>query len=199
MDASESPVARIERIERELALPAASTERPTRNVDEGVSITSFSPVPELFEAEETAGEEHSRQPHASSEPPMPPSVARTSVARTAIVQPRMPRVDDFPAIAQDEMRRKAAALAEEGDKGALGLLRKLAQVGLSRRDEEPSGGQGGERAATAARPVPMRNPVQGQAPVQQASHDGLGRAQQPSRPIDEEAMDIPAFLRRKSL
>lgn len=201
-DEPETPAARIDRIERELALPQ---ETEAAGHDEGVSIAPYSPVPELFEADEAEMDmamQAANDPVAS-EPPARPTMAHGATARPRAPQPRMPKVDDFPAIAQDEMRRKAEGAAEDGDKGALGLLKKLAHVGMTpKREEEgapaqPATSQQAPAPAPAApqRPMPQRA-AEPQAP---AGHDGLGRRNAAPRVADDDAMDIPAFLRRKSM
>ncbi|GAB5510889.1 MAG: cell division protein FtsZ [Hyphomicrobiales bacterium] len=200
-DAPETPAARIDRIERELALPQ---EAPQAVHDEGVSIAPYSPVPELFEADEAEMDMALQAVNdpVVSEPPARPTMAHTSAARPRAVHPRMPKVDEFPAIAQDEMRRKAEGATEDGDKGALGLLKKLAHVGMTpKRDDEgavPEQSSAPQQAPVQRapqRPMPQRA-TEPQAP---ASHDGLGRQNAAPRVADDDAMDIPAFLRRKSM
>lgn len=204
-DEPETPAARIDRIERELALPQETAQVAH---DEGVSIAPYSPVPELFEADEAEMDlalQAANDP-AASVPPARPTMAHTSAARPRAVQPRMPKVDEFPAIAQDEMRRKAEGATEDSDKGALGLLKKLAHVGMTpKRDEE-----GAAHAQTSApqhapaqrapqRPLPQRAAEPNTPASAPASHDGLGRQNAAPRVADDDAMDIPAFLRRKSM
>lgn len=201
-DEPETPAARIDRIERELALPQEAA--PAAH-DEGVSIAPYSPVPELFESEEPAMDTHHQPANdpVASEPPAPPSMARTSTARPRAVQPRMPKVDEFPAIAQDEMRRKAEGATEDSDKGALGLLKKLAHVGMApKRDEEataPAQPSAPQQAPVQQRPMPQRAAEPHTPASSPASHDGLGRQTAAPRVADDDAMDIPAFLRRKSM
>jgi cell division protein FtsZ len=201
-DEPETPAARIDRIERELALPQESEQAAH---DEGVSIAPYSPVPELFEADETEMDmamQAANDP-AASEPPARPTMAHASAARPRAPQPRMPKVDDFPAIAQDEMRRKAEGAAEDGDKGALGLLKKLAHVGMTpkREDEEAPAQPSATQQAIAPAPRATQRPMPQRAaePQAPASHDGLGRQNAAPRVADDDAMDIPAFLRRKSM
>lgn len=205
-DEPETPSARIDRIERELALPQEAA--PAAH-DEGVSISPYSPVPELFEADEAEMDmalKAAANDPVTSQPPARPSMAQPSAARPRAVQPRMPKVDEFPAIAQDEMRRKAESAAEEGDKGALGLLKKLAHVGMTpKRDEEGAANTPSSAPAQAPaqrapqRPLPQRAAEPHTPASSPASHDGLGRQAAAPRVADDDAMDIPAFLRRKSM
>jgi cell division protein FtsZ len=198
--APETPAARIDRIERELSLPLEPSTAPA-NEAAAVSIAPFTPVPEQYELEEAMHAEPAPAPQPTQAPQRPAHMTAAAPRSRAHMPsagagaaPRMPSVDEFPAIAQDQMRKKAEAQAAEGDKGALGLLRKLAHVGMPKREDEAV-------APTQAQ-APARAP---QDPA--ASHDGLGRtnpAQQPApqapatRHGEDEAMDIPAFLRRKS-
>ncbi len=198
--APETPAARIDRIERELSLPLEPSPGPVNDAA-AVSIAPFTPVPEQYELEEAMHAEPAPEPQPTQAPQRPAHMTAAAPRSRAHMPsagagaaPRMPSVDEFPAIAQDQMRKKAEAQAAEGDKGALGLLRKLANVGMPKREDEAV-------APTQAQ-APARAP---QDPA--ASHDGLGRtnpAQQPTpqaaatRHGEDEAMDIPAFLRRKS-
>ena len=77
-------------------------------------IAPFTPVPDLFEEEEP---EQPVVDTSTQEAPERPVMTRPAMARSRATQPRMPKVEEFPAIAQDEMRHKASAGAEEGDKG----------------------------------------------------------------------------------
>ncbi|MFK7793096.1 MAG: cell division protein FtsZ [Devosiaceae bacterium] len=195
-DPAETPAARIDRIERELSLPL---EQALEGDQDAVSIAPFTPVPDLFE--EAPMEAEQAMPAQPTEAPQRPAHMGAAAPRSRATAPRMPSVEEFPTIAQDQMRQKAAAQAEDGDKGALGLLRKLAHVGMTRRDE------GSPAAAPTQQPAPVQRAAPSRpaaAPVTpQAGHDGLGRrntAQQPStQQGEDDAMDIPAFLRRKSM
>jgi len=216
--ANESPAERIDRIERELSLPLEGESAPADEA--AVSIAPFSPVPELFDEEALADEIMAEAMAEEAEAPQRPAGMRPAAPRSRASAPRMPSVEEFPAIAQDQMRAKAAAAAEEGDKGALGLLRKLAHVGMPKREDEAAAPQAALQIPPQAAPAPaQRAPVQRPAATQapaaapqpatarpqsapQAGHDGLGR--QTAAPVasnraaEDDAMDIPAFLRRKS-
>lgn len=201
-EGGETPAARIERIERELALQHDQPPlgQPTQAAnDQAVSIAPFTPVPDLFEEEEP---EQPVVDTSTQEAPERPVMTRPAMARSRATQPRMPKVEEFPAIAQDEMRHKASAGAEDGDKGALGLLRKLAHVGMTRREDEGQPSTAATTTAPAA-PTPAPAPAQRQTYADQvpagSAYDGLGRANPPAqRQAEEDAMEIPAFLRRKS-
>jgi cell division protein FtsZ len=204
--ADESPSQRIDRIERELSLPLEADQASAD--DAAVSIAPFSPVPELFDEEALADEIMAEAMSEEAEAPQRPTAVRPAAPRARANGPRMPSVEEFPAIAQDQMRARAAAQGEEGDKGALGLLRKLAHVGMPKREDEAHSAPAARQAAPAQqapapRPAPAQSAAAPRAATQpQASHDGLGRQTAapaaPNRQAEDDAMDIPAFLRRKS-
>jgi len=214
----ESPAERIDRIERELSLPLEGESAPAQEA--AVSIAPFSPVPELFDEEALADEIMAEAMAEEVEAPQRPAGMRPAAPRARANAPRMPSVEEFPTIAQDQMRAKAAAAAEEGDKGALGLLRKLAHVGMPKREDEAQAPQAApltqpQAAHAPAQRAPVQRPAATQAPAAtsqpatarpqiapQAGHDGLGRQTAApaasNRAAEDDAMDIPAFLRRKS-
>ncbi|MDD7910326.1 MULTISPECIES: cell division protein FtsZ [Pseudovibrio] len=146
------------------------------------------------------------------------------------VQPtaRMPRVEDFPPIAQREIRARApqqpaapqqaapapapAAPAaqdhaeqhmhEDEERRPMGLLRRLAG-GLGRREDEgyhePAMEEGHVPAAPQEAPMapaPARAPASHGA----AGHlDQAGRSAPQNRPsVDDDQLEIPAFLRRQA-
>ncbi|MEO0381989.1 MAG: cell division protein FtsZ [Pseudomonadota bacterium] len=213
----ESPAERIDRIERELSLPLEGESAPAQEA--AVSIAPFSPVPELFDEEALADEIMAEAMAEEIEAPQRPAGMRPAAPRARANAPRMPSVEEFPTIAQDQMRAKAAAAAEEGDKGALGLLRKLAHVGMPKREDEapvaPAPQMQPQAVPAPAQRAPVQRPAATQAPAAaphsatarpqsapQAGHDGLGRQTAvpaaSNRAAEDDAMDIPAFLRRKS-
>ncbi|ESR27325.1 cell division protein FtsZ [Lutibaculum baratangense] len=121
--------------------------------------------------------------------------------------PRLPRVEDFPLVAQREMRAHgmipgAAEAAPEAARRKPGLLGRLAQ-NFARRDEEPEAQQQPQREA----PAPAREPVsefakpapRPQAPAPQQRH-APQVASAPRRPaaVEDDQYEIPAFLRRQA-
>jgi cell division protein FtsZ len=165
------------------------------------------------------------QAEIDSEPKAPEETEHVSadapfIAPAPDVPPqKMPRVEDFPAVAQRQMEaHQQGGKAVEPDRGPLGLLRRLASVGLGRREEESAGEAPAPRAAAApqARAQPgaetatprgeyAKRPPQPRA----ATSKGLYRASQgdldlhgrqsPNDPHSaEEELEIPAFLRRQA-
>jgi len=156
-----------------------------------------------------------------SRPYIPP------VAEEHTPAPRMPRVEDFPPIAQREMRAQhtpasteqpAAPAAtqpntaapageyddehDEEDRRPMGLLRRLAS-GLGRREEDE---EEPEAAAPVTRPAPQMQQPAPRAPQPRPSAqgaagqlDGTGRAApKPVSTSEDDQLEIPAFLRRQA-
>ena len=143
----------------------------------------------------------------------------------AVVRPRMPRIEDLPLPAQNEIRAKRAAVAAEADKPKMSLLQRLASVGLggTRKDEQP--------APRPQAPRPTGRPVMGErlppfpanrpqdsrglearpqepvseyakrAPAPRPAQQGLdthGRPAPVAPAMDDDQLEIPAFLRRQA-
>jgi cell division protein FtsZ len=191
---------------------------------EDVTIRPIPPKPSLF-------------PEQMAPPAEPPPTPRAFIPpapeRTVNRPRRMPGIDELPRPAQAELRAKRG----EGDvdhpeKRKVSLLRRLAAVGLGRRDdqEEP------ERMAPNARPVrppmpapaprpvdrPIDRPIDRAAPpprpampaaamprnaepvseyAKRPPHPGLDPLARPApmqKPVEEDQLDIPAFLRRQA-
>ncbi|MFK8034621.1 MAG: cell division protein FtsZ [Hyphomicrobiales bacterium] len=103
--------------------------------------------------------------------------------------PRMPKVEDFPQVAQRQMRARDAGPDERAASGdrPMGLLRRLANVGLGRSEEEQ--GQPAQpqqpQVPTAQRPA--------SAPVQQQQAPAPQPMQQPMAAQPQPAMQQPAM------
>jgi len=174
---------------------------------EEVAIRPLAPKPSLF-IEEPAKQAEKQEPEAFI-PPAP--------ERPASRAPRMPRIDELPVPAQNEIRARRGELTEEHpEKQRLGLLQRLASVGLGRRQQndettksEPtfrgstaSAPQSTERLAgrplprpAEARPDPVSEYAKRPAPQGLDQH---GRQTPVHNPSDEDQLDIPAFLRRQA-
>ena len=151
-------------------------------------------------------------------------------------QPRMPRIEDLPLPAQNEIRARRAAETEQAEKPRPSLLQRLASVGLGRREEQPAARppmprpvhrpQGGERlppypAPRQAEPRGGMDPRGGleprmaeaprapepvseyakRAPALRPAPQGLdshGRPAPVAPSIDDDQLEIPAFLRRQA-
>jgi cell division protein FtsZ len=176
---------------------------------EDVTIRPIPPKPSLFP-------EH---PGAAGEPPAPRSFFPPAPERTPAKPRRMPDIDELPRPAQAELR---AQRGEQGDiepperrKG--GLLRRLAAVGLGRREEyaeseqipansrpvRPAPRPADRMPAPAPRQAMPAPAARGPEPVSEYAKrpphqalDPLGR----HAPVhnEEDQLDIPAFLRRQA-
>jgi len=189
-------------VEQALSAPAA----PVATAIEEVTIRPIPPKPSLFIDPVV---ERSPAPEAAAEKPfIPPQAERPPV------RPRMPRIEDLPLPAQNEIRAKRAAAAGQVEKPRVSLLQRLASVGLGRRDESeprpqpprPQMRPQGERMpAYPARPQESRNqePVSEYAkrPPARPAPQGLdphGRPAPVAASMDDDQLEIPAFLRRQA-
>jgi len=132
---------------------------------------------------------------------IPPQPERAS-------RPRMPRIDELPVPAQNEIRAQRGEVEEAGpERQRMTLLQRLAQVGLGRRDDSEAQEAPVER--TQLPPLPQRQPVRMPDPVSEYAKrpsapapQGLdihGRQALPvHKSVDDDQLEIPAFLRRQS-
>jgi cell division protein FtsZ len=178
---------------------------------EDVTIRPLQPKPSLFP-------EPSVEPKAVEAPPatafIPPSPERPANRGQ-----RMPRIDELPLPAQNELRaqRGEAAPSEHPEKRRMGLLQRLASVGLGRREDDAPVSQQPPRPQLpplprmperpmAPRPAP-RPQAQSRPPesvsefAKRPTHQGLdplGRQAPVHNSPEEDQLDIPAFLRRQA-
>jgi cell division protein FtsZ len=185
---------------------------------EDVMIQPIPPKPSLFPEQSAA---------PAAEPPLPRTFIPPAPERTGNRPRRMPGIDELPLPAQAELRAKRGEQgeAEPPERPKVGLLRRLAAVGLGRREEEEEA----QKPAVTRRPMPAnRPPAQGAAPLPPAPrpapppplprgaepvsefakrpphqaldpHGRQGPVQAPvQNPVQEDQLDIPAFLRRQS-
>jgi cell division protein FtsZ len=178
-----------------------------QGTSDDVTIRPLSPKPSLFIDPPASNEAEAALEPEAFIPPQPD--------RAQSRAPRMPRIDELPMPAQNEIRAKRGeAVQEEHPVGQrMSLLRRIASVGgLGRRphDEEaeaapkmPSMPQPAERLAgrpapraPESRPEPVSEYAKRPAPQRLDQH---GR-QAPSvhNPSEEDQLDIPAFLRRQA-
>ena len=134
----------------------------------------------------------------------------------------MPRIEDLPLPAQNEIRASRGEARREmpernPEKRRTSLLQRLAAVGLGRREEEqpmpqqsnPTPRPQPQAVNRAPAPAPRRqgephDPVSEYAkrsPAPRPAPQGLdphGRPAAVHNPIDEDHLEIPAFLRRQA-
>ncbi len=168
---------------------------------EDVTIRAIPPRPTYFA--EAAPEEE----YVEDEQPAPSVFIPPQAERPASRAPRMPRIDELPMPAQNEIRAQRGELPEP-EKRRMTLLQRLAAVGLGRREnEEPKAEPKPSRSVLPERPAQRmpRNEPRGPEPVSDYARrqgpqglDVHGRAAPAPRDPDEDQLDIPAFLRRQA-
>jgi cell division protein FtsZ len=219
-----NPARQADRIEREpataraaeeaaqakSATSPASTLPPAAGIDD-VTIRSIPPKPSLFR--EAAGEYPGP---LSQEPPPPRHFIPPQPERAPSRAARMPRIEDLPLPAQNEIRASRGEMPEpHPEKRRTSLLQRLAAVGLGRREEEERMPQQSSpmprpvNRAAASAPAPRRqeephDPISEYArrsPAPRTAPQGLdphGRPAPVHNPLDEDHLEIPAFLRRQA-
>ena len=187
-----------------------------------VIIRPLGPKPSLFvepAASEPAAQELKEPELAAFIPPQPERVPARA--------PRMPRLDELPVPAQNEIRARRGEVRQDDhpEKRRMSLLQRLASVGLGRRDQ--NGQEDNPRPAPVSAPLPverlagrpMPRPVESRQDLRQelrqdarqespvseyarrSAPQGLdqhGRQSPVHNPSDEDQLDIPAFLRRQA-
>jgi cell division protein FtsZ len=175
-------------------------------IDE-VTIRPLPPRPSFFEPmhDEEPGEEHSDEPIRPFLPPRP---------ERAGARPRMPRVEDLPMPAQNEIRASRGEAPEHHalERKRMSLLQRLAQVGLGRREEEEPAIDAHEPQAPVYEEEPQERehrPAPERRTQEQASEYTRRPAGRPSPTtdsgsraargrIEDDELEIPAFLRRQA-
>jgi cell division protein FtsZ len=170
-----------------------------------VTIRPLGPKPSLFIDPAASGPEP-HEPEAFI-PPEPERLPQRAL--------RMPRIDELPVPAQNEIRARRGELVQEEhpEKRRMSLLQRLAAVGLGRREQDaeeplpsPRGAPGVPQPATerlAGRPLPRTEPrpepvsEYAKRPAPQGL-DQHGRQTPVHNRGEEDQLDIPAFLRRQA-
>ncbi len=151
------------------------------------------------------------------EPATPDTFIPQAAERAPLRAPRMPKFEDLPMPAQNEIRQaRGEAEGEHPQKTRLSLLQRLANVGLGRRDEETEPPIAARAAGPAMPPMPPLSDRKGQRTVAQqiAANEpvseyarrpppkGLDAHGRPApvapAPQGDDHLDIPAFLRRQA-
>jgi cell division protein FtsZ len=172
-----------------------------------VTVRPIAQKPTLFPDREVArGEVH--------EPAPPETFIPQAAERAPARAPRMPKFEELPMPAQNEIRQARGDSEEEHpQKTRMSLLQRLANVGLGRRDEETEPPIAARAAVPAMAPLPDRKPQRSVA-QQIATNDPVSEyARRPApqgldvhgrpapvaaTPQGDDHLDIPAFLRRQS-
>jgi cell division protein FtsZ len=144
------------------------------------------------------------------EPAMPDTFIPQPAERAPSRAPRMPKFEDLPMPAQNEIRQaRREADDEHPQKTRMSLLQRLANVGLGRRDEDtepPIAARASGPPMSPMPPPPDRRPQRSDDPVSEYARrpapqglDAHGRpAPVAATPQGDDHLDIPAFLRRQA-
>jgi cell division protein FtsZ len=129
----------------------------------------------------------------------------------------MPRVDELPVPAQNQIRASRGEADPAQDKRR-SLLQRLATVGFGRKEEQAPPAPRAEPQAPAPQPQQARPAEAPQRPAVSSVHaeytkrqpapqgyrpaqgnlDNQGRSPTPQRNFEDDQLEIPAFLRRQA-
>jgi cell division protein FtsZ len=190
-------------------VPQSGASAPLQPASYGdVTVRPIAQKPSLFTDRDVARVE-------AHEPATPETFIPQAAERAPLRAPRMPKFEDLPMPAQNEIRQARGEVDEEHpQKTRMSLLQRLANVGLGRRDDETEP----PIAARASGPAPMpplpeRKPQRSVAqqiaanePVSEYARrpapQGLDAHGRPApvapTPQGDDHLDIPAFLRRQA-
>ncbi|MGZ8330343.1 MAG: cell division protein FtsZ, partial [Rhodoplanes sp.] len=192
------------RLEIEAVATAAVAGALVERAIEDVTIRPIPPKPSFFSAPAAHDDES-----IDDEAPTPSVFIPPQPERPAGRGPRMPRIDELPMPAQNELRAQRGELPEsEPEKRRMTLLQRLAAVGLGRREADDSKPEAAPsrsflpewpaqrmpRAEPRA-PEPVSEYARRQAPQGLDMH---GRSAPAPKDADDDQLDIPAFLRRQA-
>ena len=129
----------------------------------------------------------------------------------------MPRIDELPIPAQNQIRAKQAETAAAPEKPRQSLLQRLASVGLGRREDDAPAQAPAPVVQRVSPPMPKAPPMPPLAQqtarpegvsdyakrpvVQRPAPQGLdhhGRPAPVHNSVEEDQLEIPAFLRRQA-
>jgi cell division protein FtsZ len=175
-----------------------------------VTVRPIAQKPSLFPDQEPVRAE-------AREPAPQETFIPQAAERPPLRAPRMPKFEELPMPAQNEIRQARGETEEEHpQKARMSLLQRLANVGLGRRDEEnepPIAARASGPAMAAMPPLPERKPQRTVAqqiaaadPVSEYARrpapQGLDVHGRPApvspAPQGDDHLDIPAFLRRQA-
>ncbi len=174
-----------------------------------VTVRPIAQKPSLFPDKEAARIE-------AHEPANPEAFIPQAAERSPARAPRMPKFEDLPMTAQNEIRQARGETDDDHpQKVRMSLLQRLANVGLGRRDEStepPIAARASGPSMPPMPPLPERKPQRsvseqmGREPVSEYARrpapQGLDTHGRPApvapMPQGDDHLDIPAFLRRQA-
>ncbi|MEO0637602.1 MAG: cell division protein FtsZ [Pseudomonadota bacterium] len=204
------------KIEDELALPRPSAAPKRATSDPAVTIKPVRPAAPAAATIETDLEAGFREA-LNSEAPVPSQPAPVAQMQAPVAVPRMPRVEEFPPVAQAEMAAQHTDGVPQDERSAMGLLKRLTNGLVGEKAALTGGVVAADQPAAAvvphtAQPTPhvvpgaeayapqprrQDEPITDNFQPQQASLGAHGRVE--PRPMHEEdQLEIPAFLRRQA-
>ncbi|MDJ0448642.1 cell division protein FtsZ [Methylocystis sp. JR02] len=171
---------------------------PAHMTTNGVYLEPVAARPAYVEPMSEPAPRMAAEPAAAPYVPPAPEMPRT---------PRMPSLEDFPRPVQDQIRQHHAEASQDPRRKS--IFERLASFGASRQEDAM---QAAPAAPYPQAPMPPRAPQPSPAhaeygkrpaaPAPQApGHAGLdthGRRAPAPRPVEEDHLEIPAFLRRQS-
>jgi cell division protein FtsZ len=145
---------------------------------EDVNIRPLAPKPSLF-IDPAASEPEMHEPEELEPAAFIPPQTERLPARA----PRMPRLDELPIPAQNEIRARRGELPEDGhaENRPRSLLKRLASVGFGRREPE----------AHEAPPSPRPAPVSAPPPTERLAGRPMQRQAEPRQEVRQEARQEP--------
>jgi cell division protein FtsZ len=186
------------------------SQAPVQQTYGDVTVRPIAQKPSLFPDHEV--------PRVEVQEPAPQETFIPQAAeRPPVRAPRMPKFEELPMPAQNEIRQARGESEEDHpQKARMSLLQRLANVGLGRRDEEtepPIAARASGPAMAPMPPLPERKPqrsvsqqIAAAEPVSEYARrpapQGLDVHGRPApvapAPQGDDHLDIPAFLRRQA-
>jgi cell division protein FtsZ len=174
--------------------PAPMAARPagapfTSSVASSVASSLAPPAPQQASRSHAEEDAHDMEPEQAPLPLMP-----ERAPQPAMRQMRMPSIEEFPPQVKRQIEAQQSrieSIADHAQKKKPGLFQRLASVGLGRKDDPPP--------QPAAQREPSIAMQQAQRPQPQARPPAQPQAPQLSEPhLDDDQLEIPAFLRRQA-
>ncbi len=167
--------------------PAPMAARPAPMPAASASAMPYAqPAASKSYADENAADD--MEPEHASMPVIP-----ERAPQPAMRQMRMPAIDEFPPQVKRQIEAQQSrieSIAEHAQKKKPGLFQRLASVGLGRKDDPPPPPSQREPS------IAMQN---AQRPQVQPRHQAQPQPPQLSEPqLDDDQLEIPAFLRRQA-
>ena len=189
--------------EPDYAQHAPAHHAPAPAAIDDVTIRPLAPKPQLYAEPEPEPVNEAAYEHETIEPFIPPQAERPELR-----SPRMPRVEELPMPAQNQIRAARGESMEHhhAEKKRMTLLQRLANVGLGRHQDEEEVDPPAEmrpmvrRAAAPApeqRPLAERRPESSEFAKRPAARPMDAHGRPAARAAEDDHLDIPAFLRRQ--